>query len=232
LDRLFRQIPWFYLSFDYENLVISPYAGKAISKKAFQDLSLLIKDPKELNLKASNLNNNVDDVDEDLIRYWEQIKDGQIYCLNLNSPLCVQDPFEQNFCVSRGFSKVGILNWRNQCRLALEYLKDSNASSKSGILGLLKLSVPAPKNKKEQFEIIKRIESATGNKISYPVPKIKTKTRTGKPKVPSPPADSESVDMTSQSPVHNNDAREEFYYLFYIFLYVLLFYYEMFCDKN
>ena len=205
LDKFFC----FYLNFDYESMVISPYAGKAIPRKAFQDLSLLINDPKDLNLKASHANNNTDDVDKDLIRYWEQIRNGQIYCLNMSSPLCVQDPFEQNFCVSRGFSKVGILNWRNQCRLALEYLKESDACSKSGILGLIKISVPAPKNKKEQFEIIKRIQSATGNKISLPAPKIKTKTRTGKPKVTTPTADSKSVDIPSQVSKITKEAQEE-----------------------
>ena len=182
LDRFF----WFYLNFDYESMVISPYAGKAIPKKAFQDLSLLIKDPKDTNSKASNVNNNKDYVDEDLIRYWEQIKTGQIYCINMSSPLCVQDPFEQNFCVSRGFSKVGILNWRNHCCLALEYLQETNECSDSGIVGLFKMSVSAPKNKKEQFQIIEKIQKATGNKILLPAPKKRTKTRTGKPKLSVP----------------------------------------------
>lgn len=182
----------FYLSFDYENLVISPYAGKAIDRKSFLTLSLFVKDPKEPNLSASNENKNTENIGEDLMRYWEQIKDGQKYCLFMTTPLCLQDPFEQNFCVSRGFSKVGILNWRNHCRLALEYLQEPNVDSESGIVGLFKMSVSAPKNKKEQFQIIEKIQTATGNKISLPAPKKKTKTRTGKVKTSVPPKKSES----------------------------------------
>ena len=188
LNEKFEWVTWlrkfflFYLSFDYDSFVISTFAGKSIPRKSFQDLAMLVNDPKEPNLIVSNENNNKENINEDMIKYWEQIKNGQNYCLNMGSPLCVQDPFEQNFCVSRSFSKVGILNWRNQCRLALEYLKESKLNTESGILGLFKMSVPVPKNKKEQFEIIEKIQSAIGNKISLPTPKKKTKTRTGKQK--------------------------------------------------
>ena len=215
LSDNFKWLEWlkkfflFYLSFDYENLVISPYAGKPIPRKAFQDLSLLIRDPKEPNLVVSNENNNKENITEDLMKYWDQIKDGQNLCLLMNSPVCVQDPFEQNFCVSRSFSKVGILNWRNHCLHALQYLKDLSMNSESGILGLFKMSVPAPKNKKEQFAIIEKIQSAIGNKISLPTPKKKTKTRTGKPKTPNSKADTESVTKLDEISNKNKKDQEE-----------------------
>ena len=199
----------FYMSFDYENLVISPYAGNPIPRKSFQELSLLVKDPKEPNLVVSNKNRNEANIDENLMRYWDQIKDGQNLVLLMNSPLCVQDPFEQNFCVSRSFSKVGILNWRNHCLHSLQYLQELSINSESGILGLLKMSVASPKAKKEQFEIIEKIQSAIGNKISLSIPKKRTKTRTGKPKTPNYSANTEPTTKSDETANENKKDQEK-----------------------
>ena len=205
----FKKFFQFYLSFDYENLVISPYAGKPIPRKSYQELSLLVKDPKEPNLVVSNENNNKEDITDDLMKYWDQIKDGQNLFLLMNSPVCVQDPFEQNFCVSRSFSKVGILNWRNHCLHALQFLKEPSTNSESGILGLFKISLAAPKNKKEQFAIIEKIQSVIGNKISLPTPKKKTKTRTGKPKTLNSSADTKPATKSDEISNQNKETKEK-----------------------
>ena len=179
LCRFFK----FYLNFDYENNVISPYAGKGIPRNTFKDIALSVKVvngetlPSEICKDVSVMDN------ENMISYWTQVKDGDKYLLSLTTPLCLQDPFEHNFCVSRGFNKVGILNWRNHCLVAFVYLQLSLSCSGTGVVGMFQATTKAPTNRNEQREITNKINSATGLKLAVNAGK-RNKTRTGKPKPP------------------------------------------------
>ena len=115
-------------------------------------------------------------------RYYENVKDGNNSLLCLSSSLCVQDPFEQNFCVSRGFSKVGIMHWRNNCLVAMEYLQGCDSDTRNGIVGIIEKVVPAPKSRHEQREIVNKIAKVTGLKLPVNAGKRRNKTRTGKAK--------------------------------------------------
>ena len=175
----------FYLKFDYETFVISPYAGKGISRKHFEAIALSIKDVKGHTVEIPGEVHQPDEniiTDFNLSTYYENVKHGNHTLLSLSSSLCVQDPFEQNFCVSRGFSKVGIMHWRNNCLVAMEYLQGCDSSIRNGIVGILEKLVPAPKSRHDQREIVTKIGKVTGIEIPVNAGKRRNKTRTGKAK--------------------------------------------------
>ena len=85
------------------------------------------------------------------------MKEGDTHLIKLTSPICVQDPFELNHCVSGGFSKVGKLNWRNSCLAAMEELQNEHFD-KAGLQQIFHRKISPPKNKAEQKKIVKRIQ--------------------------------------------------------------------------
>ena len=174
----------FYLKFDYETFVISPYAGIGIPRKHFQAIALSIKDVKGQTKGIADGVQPPENIitDFNLSKYYENVKNGNNSLLCLSSSLCVQDPFEQNFCVSRGFSRVGIMHWRNNCLVAMEYLQGCDSDTRNGIVGIIEKVVPAPKSRHEQREIVNKIGKVTGLEISVNAGKRRNKTRTGKAK--------------------------------------------------
>ena len=179
----------FYLKFDYENGVISPYAGRTIPRKRFESLALSLTEVKGQRIEGS-VSIPDSDVEENLLNYWKNVKDGEINLLSMTNQVCVQDPFEQNFCVSRGVSKIKVLQWRNCCMCALECLQQQE-SQKSGILCIFEKTIEFPKNRAEQRDISNKIESLYGVKVPVHFGK-RPKTRTGKLKKTNDPNTSDA----------------------------------------
>ena len=148
---------YFYLSFSYEDLVLSPYAGRAIPRTSFQKLALSLNKVKGQPLPTAT---NVDEssISEGLRLYWNRLKDGNSNLLCLSARLCIQDPFELNYCVSKRLNRVGLLNWKNICLASMQHL-ENELFFKRGILDIFQNTCVPPRNKMEQGRIITKIQS-------------------------------------------------------------------------
>ena len=134
----------FYANFDYENSVISPYAGAPIAKRDF----------------------NLPNEDNEILRaYWLGLKNNEnpLDSLPLSSPVCIQDPFELNFCITKGYSPPAFEAWKTSLSMTLERLssKEENAPPPS-LLGIFELPPIHVENKKER-RIREKIEAKREN---------------------------------------------------------------------
>ena len=138
----------YYANFDYENSVIAPYAGMPIDKKEF----LAGKTKTELPI---------------LKPYWDRIVNDDLDVLPTNSPVCIQDPFELNFCITKGYYPGAFEVWKSSLSLTLERLSSEDAPS-SGLLAIFELPpIAKPENKKDR-KIREKIEAKRENGSSGP----------------------------------------------------------------
>ena len=110
----------YYANFDYENYVISPYAGIPINKKDVHFETSIPTEKKEI-----------------LRPYWDRILKDDLDVLPTNSSICIQDPFELNFCITKGYYPGAYEVWKNSLSLTLERLsnnEDATGNVHSSIL--------------------------------------------------------------------------------------------------
>ena len=140
----------YYANFDYENYVISPYAGIPINKKDFLFETSIPMEKKEI-----------------LRPYWDRVLKDDLDVLPTNSSICIQDPFELNFCITKGYYPGAFEVWKSSLSLTLERLSSEDAPS-SGLLAIFELPpIAKPENKKDR-KIREKIEAKRENGSSGP----------------------------------------------------------------
>ena len=111
----------YFSRFNYQQDVISPFAGNPVDRKVFQ---------------------NSKEVHPFMKRYWETVLGFELKHLPVDGSVCIQDPFELNHNVSKGIDILGLINWRKHCSVSAKTLKEEG--DKANLVTIFKLNIPAP----------------------------------------------------------------------------------------
>ncbi|XP_071858281.1 uncharacterized protein isoform X2 [Bombus fervidus] len=89
----------FYTNFDYQHYIICPLMGQAIAKRAFVESNML---PKEMKSYTKHLRTS---------------KNPEY--LRIDSPLCVQDPFELSYNLTKAVTSITLRYFKQYCQESL-----------------------------------------------------------------------------------------------------------------
>jgi len=98
----------YYGGFDYTHLVICPLLGKKCQKKAFTEVSTL---PDSMKLYIAQLQN----------------KNPEYF--RIDSPMCVQDPFDLSHNLTKAVSILTLKRFKHYCNASLSVLRSVITSS-------------------------------------------------------------------------------------------------------
>jgi len=189
----------FYADFDYNQNVISPFAGTPIHRVEFDKISDRLQSKKS---KSSSDVTATSSVRKD--KYWQVLqqrftdndRQGQNVSqkakerkfLPVGSEVVIQDPFELNHNVSKGIGDVGLANWINHCKESAKILDECGLKGNLNDLLKLKLEMPTvPMSKREQ----KRLNKKEEHDARVEAAKLKTTDKPGRHAFTSAPGTSE-----------------------------------------
>lgn len=89
----------FYTNFDYQHYIICPLMGQPIAKRAFVETNVL---PKEMKHYTKHLRTS---------------KNPEYF--RIDSPLCVQDPFELSYNLTKAVTNITLRYFKQYCQESL-----------------------------------------------------------------------------------------------------------------
>ncbi|XP_060818522.1 uncharacterized protein LOC132908503 isoform X3 [Bombus pascuorum] len=105
ISKLLMGFFQFYTNFDYQHYIICPLMGQPIAKQAFVESNML---PKEMKPYTKHLRTS---------------KEPEYF--RIDSPLCVQDPFELSYNLTRGVTSITLRYFKQYCQESLCILHSS-----------------------------------------------------------------------------------------------------------
>lgn len=103
----------YYAEFDYKENVICPYLGYKVSKSIF-DI-----EKKNFQPELKLYNDYIETLDLEVV-------DTRHILLDIEAPLCTQDPFELCHNVTRNFKVSSLQKFVDLCKLSKDILADRN----------------------------------------------------------------------------------------------------------
>lgn len=144
MDGFFK----FYASFDYAKDVVSPYAGVPVEKQKFDSSAAIVSHD---TIQAEKPVQAEEKTNEMFKTYFDRITDpgSNDPMLPTNTCLCIQDPFELNLCVTKGFCEEALGNWKKHCeatsQITSRLLTSGDAKDDKGnLLDIIELTIEAP----------------------------------------------------------------------------------------